>query len=575
MATLQELQDGFASVSKVTAIVFDASGGALTRVSTGDDLSRLLLASSVGRSKWTGCAAAAAQQVLAASGTCIVEGPGGLLRMAAPILVDGKMVGSLVIGGRPVGPVGPDKIDHIAKTYEADAEQVAAAMAAGCPWSEADLEATSEFLQLFSGTIGRLCSQENQLRQRVDELSAIYNVAALFSGGRDLEEVLRLTAQRVAEVLGAKASSIRLLDEAAGELHIRAVHNLSEAYLDKGAVILEENPIDAEAIRERICYVADAPNDPRTRYPEQARQEGIVSGLCAGMLYRGKVVGVIRVYMGRHHRFSSFETSMLQAIASAVAAGLTNARLVEEGIAAERYSRQIRHAGVVQRRMIPQRAPRVDFADFGGVYDPSYEVGGDFYDFVPLPFGNTGIAIADVSGKGIAASLLMASVRSALRVYAHTNPAVEEVVSLVNRSLCRDTLPAEFATLFYGVLSSDGRKLTYCNAGHEPTMLLRDGKIERLRKGGALIGVQGEAMYDSGVVDLRPGDVLLLMTDGVFESLNFEDEAFGRRRVEASLRRHQHLPAQQMAKNIQWDVRRFVGLADRTDDLTLVVVKMK
>lgn len=435
-------------------------------------------------------------------------------------------------------------------------------------------EKIETLLRPLCETFSLLCHQEHQLSHRVQELSAVHEVAGLLVGRSDLQEILNLVTQRVVEVMGVRACSIRLLDKATGQLTIRAVCNLSEAYLRKGPVVLEENPIDALAFQGKTVYIEDAPTDPRTRYPAQAKAEGIVSGLIVGMIYRGRAVGIIRAYTGVKHRFSGFEALLLRAIAAQTAAAIVNARLYEDKVKTDQYKRQLRYAGQVQRRMIPKHPPEHSRISFGCVYEPSLAVGGDFYDFIELPRGHVGVAIADVVGKGVPASVMMASVRSALRVYAHTVYDIDEIISHVNRHLCRDTLVSEFATLFYGVLSPEGRTLTYCNAGHEPPLLLRDGAITPLAEGGMVIGVLEDTQYEKKVLTLQAGDVLLFVTDGVTEALNFGEEAFGRERLEKSLRKFAPLEGAKIAENVLWDVRRFVGLADQTDDITMVSMKV-
>ena len=418
-------------------------------------------------------------------------------------------------------------------------------------------------------------SRELSTTRLRETLAAVYDIAGLLAGTLDLQEILDRTARTVCEVMRVKACSIRLLDEAAGSLAVRAVHNLSREYLNKGQVIVGENPIDAAAIRGEMVHITDAPTDPRTRYPQQAKKEGIVSGLVCGMIYRGKVVGVLRVYTGEPVTFTPFDESLLRAVASQAAAAIINARLLAETLEAERYARQIAYAGEVQRRMIPAEPPTFKHVEIGAVYRPTFNVGGDFYDFIRLAEGNLGVGIADVSGKGVPASLLMASLRSALRVYAYFTYDIDRIMAGVNQHVCRETTIGEFATVFYGVLSPNGRRLTYCNAGHVPPMLLRHGRIEYLATGGMVVGVDPDAGFAVDPLQLRAGDVLLLYTDGATEALNFSEEPFGRERLEASLLRYADQSAPLITKNILWDIRRFRGLADRTDDLTLVALKIR
>jgi sigma-B regulation protein RsbU (phosphoserine phosphatase) len=242
---------------------------------------------------------------------------------------------------------------------------------------------------------------------------------------------------------------------------------------------------------------------------------------------------------------------------------------------AEAIERQIRLAAEVQRKMVPALPPQRPRLDIGAVYQPSFELGGDLYDFIDFDTGDLGMVVADVSGKGLPASLTMASVRAALRSHAHSIYDIDRIMSQVNRLICRDTRPHEFVSLFYGVVSGDGRRLTYCNAGHEPLVRLRDGQIDVLNTGGLVLGIDPEARYDRGLTDLAAGDVLLLLTDGATEAINAEGQAFGRQRLHESLRRHSRLSAGQLAGQLLSDIRRFVGLARQSDDITLVVLKVR
>lgn len=545
--TLQELQAGYCSIGRLAGLMVDSGGRDLTQPTWAGES-----ADPGNRSVLIEPMRSAARKAVRQGNPICKELEQGLRCLAAPVVVDGESIAGVVLAGRNLA--GPPTEHDPAATER--------------------LNAAGDFLQTFCETLARLCHQARELRNRVEELRTVYNVTGLLAGKRDLQEILDLTGRQVVDVIRCKACSIRLLDEATGLLTIKAVCNLSEAYLSKGPVSVSENPIDEEALEGKIVYIADAPSDPRTRYPEQARAEGLVSGLIAGMIYRGKPVGVVRVYTGVKYRFSPFEAALLRAIASQTAAAIVNARLHEEAIEADRYARQMHYAGQVQRRMIPKHPPAHASMQFGCIYDPTLEVGGDFYDFIELSEGHLGIAIADVVGKGVPASVMMASVRSALRAYAHNVYDINEILSHVNRHMCRDTLTSEFATLFYGVLSPDGRTLTYCNAGHDPPLLLRDGKIIRLDVGGLAIGVIPDEAYVRDVVKLEPGDLILLYTDGVVEALNFADQAFGRQRLEESLIRYRDLHGGKIAHNVLWDVRRFVGLADQTDDITMVSIKV-
>jgi sigma-B regulation protein RsbU (phosphoserine phosphatase) len=169
----------------------------------------------------------------------------------------------------------------------------------------------------------------------------------------------------------------------------------------------------------------------------------------------------------------------------------------------------------------------------------------------------------------------MASLRSALRVYAGTVFEISKIISRINVQICEDTLPSEFITAFYGVLSPDARKLSYVNAGHVPPILLRAGQADLIDTTGTVLGLAADEKYELRVHDLRPGDLLALYSDGLTEASDFEGRQFGRDRLVESLFRYADRSAPQVAQNVLWDIRRFVGLADQTDDITIVILKLR
>lgn len=408
----------------------------------------------------------------------------------------------------------------------------------------------------------------------LSDLRVVHDLTELLAGRLDLQKILNITVEKVVEAMNVKACAIRLLNEETGELVIKAVCNLSEDYLKKGPVMLKGNAIDAEAYAGKTVYIEDAPNDPRTLYPENARREGIVSGLSIPMAFRGQSVGVLRIYSDKKRRFRESEEMLLRSIGLQAASAIINSNLFEQRAAAEKFQRQVDIAGEIQRRMLPDEPPPHSGLEFGCVYDPTLQVGGDFYDFLELSNNQLGLCVADVVGKGLPAALMMASVRSALRAFAHYGHDLEEVMTQTNRHMCRDTLVSEFATIIFGVFAADGKSFTYCNAGHLPVIRLRNEKFTEHMTGGMVIGVLEQAKYEVEIITIESGDILVFVTDGVTEAMDFQGVQYGWDRLLESIQKHQALEAKTLAQQILWDVRRFVGLAEQSDDITIVAVKM-
>jgi len=556
LATLQEIQDSFAAVANVKATITDADGNLVTQPApTVDFLHR--------------------QSAIAASEEA-QDGPTKEGReYVAPIVVNNQRLGTIrMAGSAAMASLDEGKLQAIADKFNLDLKQAKSIATAIAKASDAR-PAAVQFLFLLANAIARLCFQEYQLRQRINELTAVYNVTTILADARDLQKVLQRTVELVCEIMEARACSIRLIDHDNDELVTKAVHNLSPEYLSKGPIRLSKSDIDHVALGAKgFEYVRNMGDDPRVQYPQEAKREGVASLLSAGMRYKGKAIGVVRVYMDTETTFSQFQIDLLRAIAAQAAAAIENTRLLAEAIESEALEKQVAMAADVQLRMLPQKSPVIPGLELASAYVPCFDLGGDFFDFLELPDNNLGLVIADVSGKGVPASLIMASVRAALRAQADNVYYLYEVVKRLNLMLHRDTKAGEFVTLFYGVLDCHNWRLTYCNAGHPPGLLMRDGEIIELSSDNMVMGVDPSENYKQDFIDLKSKDVLLLYTDGLADGMNFQQETFGRQRVLEAFKRASG-SAEQVAQHILWELRRFVGLAKRSDDVTMLVARIE
>ena len=492
----------------------------------------------------------------------------------APITVNNQRLGTIrMTSNGALAGIDESKLNALASRAGMDVKQLRT-LAQNLLRARQSRPAAIQFLFLLANAIARLCFQEFTLRQRINELTAVYNVTNMLAEARDLNKVLQKTAEVVCDVMDCKSSSIRLIDLERDELVIKAVHNLSPEYLNKGPIRLSTAEIDRIALSGKgYEYVRDMTTDPRVQYPQESAREGNVSMLSAGMRYKGKPVGVLRVYTSQEQTFSNFHIDLIKAVAAQAAAAIENARLVAETLEAEALEKQVALAAEVQLRMIPQSAPPTPGVDLSAVYVPCYALGGDFYDFIPLPDDNLGLVVADVSGKGVPASLIMASVRAALRAQVDNVYYLYEVIRRVNLMLCRDTHVEEFVTLFYGVLDARNKRLTYCNAGHPPGLLLRDGKIIELGSENMVLGVDANEQYQQSIIDLKADDALLIYTDGLLDAMNLTNDRFGKDRLNGAF--HNADKAETITQGILWDLRKFVGLSTKaTDDVTMIVAKM-
>jgi len=427
-------------------------------------------------------------------------------------------------------------------------------------------------------------------KRQIERDEQIYQLSTLVAGEFSLQEVLDKLAEAAVKIVRVKACSIRLLDEEAGDLKMRSTYGLSEQYRNKGEVS-KNDPVVKAAFAGKAVVLDDMRVDGRVKYKEATIKEGLVSQLTVAMRFRGKAIGVLRLYSPRPRRFDEDDIQLARAVASQCAVAITNAKLYAEAIEGERMAEQVRLAGVIQRRMIPDKTPLLPGLDIAATYIPCFDVSGDLYDFLQVSSRCIVAAIADVMGKGMPAALMMSSFQGALRAYANALMpcqgvlhvcaedeckviVVKEIISRLNEMASRECRNGEFVTLFYAILDIEDKTITYCNCGHEPTVLIRNGQIMELEKGGIVLGVDAEAKYEIETVELKEGDCLLFYTDGLVDAVNFDGELWGRERMLTSAKKFAADSAEQMIKNMLGYRRRFVGLARQLDDTSIVVVKV-
>jgi sigma-B regulation protein RsbU (phosphoserine phosphatase) len=572
--TLQAIQDGFARLTRTAASIRDEHGRLVTKPSCSNAFCDLIGGALHQNEacELSNYAAAAAAQGAAAPVRYVCHA--GLTQFAAAIRMDDHILGTIVLGDLPDKPLSRDGIARLARENQINEEALWEA-ASHLPLSrDSDMQAALSFLQLLANTLTRLCYQQAVLREHLDELKFLSEISGLLSSTLDPDQVLDNIVRTMAQVMRVKACSLRLLSGGGDELVVKATYGLSPAYLRKGPVLVAENPYDQAALEGQTVEIENMQSDPRVRYPEEARREGLVSSLAVGLVAKGKPLGTLHIYTGQPHRFAPEEVRLFRSVADQAALTIQNAHLLEEVVRVRAQQRDLAIAAQVQKRLLPAAPPKMPGYDCFGITVPSQEVGGDFFDWIELPGKNWGLAVGDVAGKGVPGAILMATVRAALRAQAEHVYELDHILDRVNRALRADTEASEFVTLFYGVLDSGARRLTYCCAGHEPAVLVRDGQVQRLAAGGPLLGVTDDAVYGYEAVPLKPGDTLLVYSDGACDAVNYRQERFGRERLLESVVRNAAHGAARMVQEIRWDLRRFAGLAPQADDVTLLVVKV-
>jgi len=242
----------------------------------------------------------------------------------------------------------------------------------------------------------------------------------------------------------------------------------------------------------------------------------------------------------------------------------------------ERLLKELEIAKGIQQSFLPEDVPEIEGIELAASNISAWEVGGDFYDFIPIAKEKWGLVIADVSGKGIPAALFMALSRTLIRASTIGNPTVANAIEKANELIFADSKSSMFVTLFYAIVDSQKMKLKYINAGHNPPLLFRasTGDVHLLKAEGIVLGVLEDIRLEEAEIELTRGDVVVLFTDGITDANNEKKEEFGEERLIKVIRENSTLSAQDLMVKIQGEVMAFAGEQPQFDDITLMILKV-
>jgi len=315
---------------------------------------------------------------------------------------------------------------------------------------------------------------------------------------------------------------------------------------------------------------ADVSLDPRYINGRPATR----SELAVPIVSNAQVIGALNLESDRLDAFSAEDAELLEFFATAAALAIEKAMLHARALETERLRHQLDIAKEVQTCLLPEKPPVVPGYDIAGLCLASLEIGGDYFDYVPFRDGRLALVVADVSGKGVPAALIMATFRAALRTEIRRDHDIPRVLGEVNRILRHSMDTSRFVTAVCGVLDPAAGTMTYVNCGHNPPLLLRaDGTRALLDHHVTALGMLRAAPPDTATVTLAPDDVLLLYTDGVVDTWDANDNDYGLARLEQGVRESAGLDAATIIKRVVASTQSFTGRTSYDDDFTVVAVR--
>jgi phosphoserine phosphatase RsbU/P len=420
-------------------------------------------------------------------------------------------------------------------------------------------------------------------------------IAALLEGlralgsGRVLDDVLSLVLDSAIDVGGAERGFI-MLAAATGELEFKMARGRGRTTLS-GSSFATSRKIPDEVFRTgEPRVVPDLLDGELADVHMGTVALGIRNVLCvplrlvryldkaeAADVERERRIGVL--YLDSREKgtlMSSSTRAALETLATEAAVAIENARLYRETMEKARMEQEMKIAAEIQQALLPKMARTGSFFAAAAASIPCRSIGGDFYDYVDLPGGALGFALGDVAGKGPPAALLSAMMQGIFAAQAATSDSPSQTISRVNMALYRRGIESRFVTLMYGVIAPDGR-LTYCNAGHNPPLILsRSGSAPTLRRlecGGPIVGLFETATFDEETVNLTSGDWLIVFSDGVSEAMSASGDEYGETRIVSCIERHKSMEPRQLLEALFADVRDFTRGAPQSDDITAMVLR--
>jgi serine phosphatase RsbU (regulator of sigma subunit) len=408
----------------------------------------------------------------------------------------------------------------------------------------------------------------------VDKLRMLLDITKKISRSLDLEEVLGMVMDTVGSLIPNDAAAIYLLekDDGGGIFRFRTesvrgyeIEDLADINLPPGEGIVGKVVQTAKPI-----LANDARHNPDYFVARRLTQ----SELCVPIISNDEVIGVINLESDELDAFDDDELQILLLLASQVATIVEKVQLHEHLIEKKRLQGQLEVARQVQLELFPDHDPHLSGFDISAYNFPTEEVSGDYYDWVRIFEDQIGVVIADASGKGIPAALLMAFLRATLRAAAHVGYAPHISLTKANYLLWESIENNQFVTAIYGILDATNKTFAFANAGHNPLFLLKEnGEAQFVERGGLPLGMFRETRYYEHFIQLSPGQIMVLYTDGITEAANEDGEEFGKERLVECVITGKELEAKDIISLIHQEVTAFSGGKTLADDGTLLIVK--
>jgi sigma-B regulation protein RsbU (phosphoserine phosphatase) len=435
------------------------------------------------------------------------------------------------------------------------------------PFSEDDVEFLKTILNISASAIqnsiviNELKRVNRVLDSRIQRLNSLFELSKEFGLFSDSTRVGRLLVYSViGQFLVSKFAVITFNNGDINILESKYPADVLLAAIRQYDFSKVENPILKDSIQKN--YSGFASLYIELIVPMQ------LQGETKGLIFLGKRIN--------NQNYSEADIEFIYSIGSLAIISLENRRLFKEELAKQKMEEELELARGIQTNLLPSVIPTYKNFDISAFNLTSQQVGGDYYDIITLDEDSFCIAIGDVSGKGVPAALLMANLQAFLKTTCKQGMNLEDATALINDLISENTSDGKFITFFWAVFEDNKKSMHYVNAGHNHPLLIRDGKIRKLGRGGIILGVMKTIYpYESERIQLQKDDVIVLFTDGITEAMNTNGEEFSDEKLEELALQISDKPSKEILNSIKKEVQSFATGTVQSDDMTIVILKIK
>jgi sigma-B regulation protein RsbU (phosphoserine phosphatase) len=420
--------------------------------------------------------------------------------------------------------------------------------------------------------ISRLEKENNRLKNSLQELSLLNEISIAIGSTNALDKIIELIIQKCVKYFQVEQAVVMLLDPQKTTPFHTVVRSADESMISL-PYRLDSQLTGWMLLNNKPLLVNDLYSDKRFSLSKND-DIGIKSLLCAPLMLKGKMIGLISLFNKKKEEFTENNQRLLSIIASESAQILENARLLKEEQAYQAVRAELEVAKNIQQKLLPEELPKMDGFEIAAVNIPANEVSGDYYDLIEINKQKFALGLGDISGKGMPAALLMANLQATLRGQVIFNDLAKDCINYANTLLFKSTESNKFATLFFTLVDIENKVLSCCNAGHDqPILLKKSGDIIRLKTGGIPLGFMQDFVFEEESIVMEPGDTLIMYSDGITEAMDEEGQEYSEEKLLALCNEFSYLSADEIKKRIVSAVHSHARNVPQSDDMTLLILK--